>query len=179
MPRKDHRSVPIPKFFGKYAQALLEGEAGDAKQSRAKLKPLSVMLKPSKGSELSPALDWEAGSDWWPIRLLRRAAAKKDAEGYKRILYHVLIGLNVAPPPGVLTPFQGERGRPEQTGEIYAAWIAMGRPSTTWRVLEELAKVFYPAQFSKAKSDPTLRKNLRDRIRATIQRHESRATKSN
>jgi hypothetical protein len=35
---------------------------------------------------------------------------------------------------------------------IYAAWVAKGRPPLRWRILEELAKTFYPDQFANAKS---------------------------
>jgi hypothetical protein len=114
---------------------------------------------------------WEEVEQWWPIRLLREAAEEGDSEGCKRLLYFFLSELGVRLPKGVLIPFRGKRGRPNKTEGIYEAWIAKGRPATTGRVCDDLAKTFYAAEFAQAKANPNLRKKLRDRVRSTIVRH--------
>ena len=110
--------------------------------------------------------------------MLRQAAEEGDSEGCKRLLYFFLSELDVRLPKGVLIPFRGKRGRPNKTEGIYEAWIAKDRPAPSWRVCDDLAKTFYAAEFAQAKSNPNLRKKLRDRVRATILRHALAATKS-
>jgi hypothetical protein len=127
---------------------------------------------------ITSGADWEEVAQWWPIRLLREAAEEGDSEGCKRLLAFFLSELGVRLPKGVLIPFQWKRGRPNETEEIYKAWIAKGRPAPSWRVCDELAKAFYAAEFAEAKSNSNLGKKLRDRVHATLLRHELAATKS-
>jgi hypothetical protein len=115
---------------------------------------------------------WKEVADWWPVRLLQDAAAEGDSEGCKRILHYFLTSLGVQLPQGVLVPFRWKRGRPNETEGIYEAWIAKGQPAPAWRVCDDLAKTFYGDEFARAKSNPSLRKRLRDRVRATILRHQ-------
>ena len=62
---------------------------------------------------------------------------------------------------------------------ICAAWEAAGKPEPKTRLLNKLAKDFYPAEFAKSESDYKLRKNLQNRVLGTILRHKARAaTKS-
>jgi hypothetical protein len=42
-------------------------------------------------------------------------------------------------PKDVLIPFRWKNGRPNETEEIYEAWIAKGRPATSWRVCDDLS----------------------------------------
>jgi hypothetical protein len=108
---------------------------------------------------------------------LRQTAEEKDSEGCKRLLHFFLSELGVRLPKGVLMPFRGKRGRPKETEPIYKTWIAQDRPKLTWRVCEDLARSFYALEFERGKSDASLRKRLRTRIRVTILRHEAAVTK--
>jgi hypothetical protein len=185
MSKKSPTSVSVPKFFGRYWNRLSKAED----RERLVAGPCSIgvlmtLLGDGEGIDIPRLITtgklWDEVRIWWPVRMLQQAAADRDVEGFKRLLHYFLNRMGVQPPAGVLTPFRWEPGRPEETEDIYEAWIAMGRPSPDWHVLDELAKTFYPRQFEAAKSDVKLRKNLRDRIRATILRHEARdpATKT-
>jgi hypothetical protein len=118
---------------------------------------------------------WETAREWWPVRLLRELAADGKAETYKRVLFQFLIELQAMPPEGVMKPFKWTRGRPRATRAIFDRWCSMGRPALTTRMADRLAKEFYPDEFKRAAGKP---KKLRDRVRATIRRHDSAATKS-
>ena len=175
MARKSPTAQPIKKFFGKYANEIFAAEARQ-RQGTITLRDLS----PKLGEEdfapprlIDPSRTWEELAEWWPFRLLRKAAAEKDAEGYKRLLHYFLLQLGVSPPKGVLVAFRWKVGRPGEAELIYAAWVSKGRPALNWRTLDGLAKVFYPDQFAKCLSDGKLRKNLRDRVGNAIRRHES------
>lgn len=180
MPRKRPTAVPPAKFFGKYWKPLLEAEDRDQESTRPYTASI-LMDRVQKGEPIevprfiTTRMLWDEVEHWWPIRMLREAAKENDGEGFKRLLDYFLLRLRVKPPRSVLIPFRWQRGRPEETEMIYDAWVTMGRPTTQWRVLDELAKMFYADQFASARSDTKLRKNLRDRIRATIRRHEARA----
>jgi hypothetical protein len=170
--RKKPEMLSIKMFFGKYYAAMLQGEARDL-NTRLTGKFLAstesgdypVFL--TRGEKLRAEL-W----DWWPIRLLRTAAAENDVEGYKRILHFILLDLGVRVPAGVLVPFRWKVGRPPETERVYAAWVERGKPALDFRALDALAKHLYADEFTRALSDGTLRKKLRDRIRNTIRRHQ-------
>jgi hypothetical protein len=182
MPRKDPTAVSPKQFFGKYANEILENDAREKRlaegmnasryapgsEHRDDLTPPRLITTSELGEEVK---------QWWPVGLLRKAARENQSEDYKRILAYFLGMLEVPPPDGVLVPFRWKLGRPEETEMIYREWLAHGQPSLQWRALDHLAKTFYPEQFTQAKSNGKLRKNLRDRIRNTILRYKSQAAK--
>lgn len=175
-PKKSPMAVPFDKFMGKYAGDLRAGLAAD-QRSKTGLSPSSLIASVEKGEYEPPRfilshMLWDEVEQWWPVRLLEAAAEHNDVEAYKRLLHFWLCNLGVPPPEGVLTPFRWTRGRPNETEMIYLAWVAQGRPALDWRYCDELAKTFYKVEFAKSKSDLKLRKNLRDRVRGTIRRHE-------
>jgi hypothetical protein len=186
--KKSPMAVPFDKFMGNYAGDLRAGLAADRaaeRRSNTGISLASLIASLEKGEYEPPRLIvshmlWDKVEQWWPVRLLRAAAEQNDREAYKRLLHFWLCNLHVPPPEGVLTSFRWKRGRPNETEMIYAAWVAQGRPPLDWRHCDELAKTFYKDEFAKAKSDLKLRKNLRDRVRATIRRHQpvGPATKS-
>src|SRR6266852_1846660 len=175
MGKKSPMAVPVRKFFGKHFSAIEKGHAAEERQRR----PMSLVEMfelVEKGEYEAPrwitsAEMWKEVADWWPVRLLQDAAEDGDSEGCKRILHYFLASLGVQLPKGVLVPFRWKRGRPNETEGIYEAWIAKDRPAPTWRVCDDLAKAFYGDEFARAMSNPSLRKRLRDRVRATILRH--------
>lgn len=181
VPRKSPAAVPLSKFLGKYASEIVENHARDRR--RAAVTNVGAFLACIENGDYSaspPRLIstselCEEVKQWWPFSLLRAAALEDDLEGYKRVLAYILDMLDVPPPDGVLVPFRWKRGRPEETEMIYRAWLAMGKSPLCWRVLDQLAKTFYPDQFTQAMSDGKLRKNLRDRVRNTIRRYEPAA----
>jgi hypothetical protein len=188
--RRSPASLPMPEFFGKYdglmdqayieEQRRLSGNLTALVEILSKQDPqLKELLRTLPKATLDDSFGRQV-EQWWPLRVLRRAAEGNDAEGCKRLLYFYLLELGIRLPAGVLIPFRWKPWRPNDTEAIYRAWIAENRPAVTWRVCDSLAKSFYPQEFAQAKSDPTRRKNLRDRIRATILRHERRldATKA-
>jgi hypothetical protein len=182
MAKKKPTAVPVQKFFGKYHAAIQKGRAAE-KRHRRPMNVLQALELIEKGEYEVPRLItsedlWEEVGNWWPVRLVQEAAEEGDIEGCKRILHYFLCQLGVTLPEGVLIPFRWKRGRPNETEGIYEAWIATGRPPLTWRVCEDLAKTFYADEFAHAKSNPIHRKKLRDRVRATILRHQLAATKS-
>lgn len=169
--RRNPAAMPIREFFGKYFDAIVKGEAPPPQV------PISLReLVRSRQADwyrcfsLKHSDPWCQLRDCWAIRLLRAAAAENDAEGCKRLLAYILPKLGVQLPKGVLIPFRWKVGRPVDTETLYAAWVERGSPETSWRVLDELAKGFYPEDFLAARSDDRLRKKLRDRIRNTIRR---------
>jgi hypothetical protein len=174
MSRQCPTTLPIPKFFGKYWKPIEEALAREEKSIT-----MESLVKGEHGRVrfITDGMLWDELREWWPVQLLRAAAKENDREGYKRVLSYFLLKVVARPPQGVLTPFRWKRGRPEETESVYHAWIAMGRPSLNWRILDELAKLYYADHFARARSDAKLRKNLRDRIGETIRRHE-RARKS-
>jgi hypothetical protein len=107
--------------------------------------------------------------EWWLVRLLRAAAEDDCPEGYRELLEDWLIRLGVEPPDGVLIPRRKLRGAPlkKSTEEIYRQWIGQERPS--WR---ELAYAIYQREYTAA--DTKQRKNLRDRCRRAVERHQER-----
>jgi hypothetical protein len=182
MAKKKPTAVPVRKFFGKYYSAIQKGHAAEERQRRP-MSVLEVIELIQKGEYeasrwITPVEMWTEVEDWWPVRLLRQAAEEGDSEGSKRLLDYFMKNLDVQLPKGVLVPFRWRRGRPNETEGIYEAWIAKGRPGMTWRICDDLAKAFYGSEFVKARSDPRLRKRLRDRVRSTILRHQLAATKS-
>jgi len=182
MAKKNPTAVPVRKFFGKYYPAIQKAYAAEERQRR----PMSLLevaeLIETREYEAPRMINsrdlWEEVGDWWPVRLLREAAAEGDGEGCKRLLDYFIRNLAVQLPKGVLVPFRWKRGRPNETQGIYEAWMAKGRPATTWRVCDDLARAFYWSEFVQARSDHRLRKKLRDRVRSTILRHQLAATKS-
>ena len=101
-------------------------------------------------------------------RVLGQAQERLHSEWADSLLWE----RNIRVPVAVLTPFFRKPGRPNKTEAMYRAWTAKGRPETTWELCEELAKRFYADEFTQAKSDPKVRKKLRDRVGAAIRRHE-------
>ena len=173
MAKTSPTSLPVDKFFGKYASAI---QKAHARENRPRLISAASLLDDFdfEFSRLISTDDlWRELPLWWPIRMLRDAAGQGDTEGCKRLLHYFLGNLGIHLPKGVLVPFRWNPGRPKQTERIYEAWIAKGRPVLNWRICDELAKTFYAEEFATAQSDPSLRKRLRDRIRATILRHEA------
>jgi len=179
MSKKSPTSVSDSKFFGRYWIHLSKAEDRE-KRLAGPFTIGTLMTMLGDGDGIDPFRLIRASKLWdelqisWPVQMLQQASAAGDVEGCKRLLHHFLNRMGVQPPAGVLMPFRWEPGRPEETEDIYEAWIAMGRPSVNWHVLDELARTFYPPEFQAAKSDLKLRKKLRDRIRATIRRHEAR-----
>jgi hypothetical protein len=180
MPRKDPAAVSPKKFFGQYASQILENDARD-KRRAAVTSAGEFLACIEKGDYATPPrliTTSQLGEEvrkWWPVGLLRKAARENQSEDYKRVLTYLLDMLGVPPPDGVLVPFRWKRGRPEETEMIHQAWLAMGKSLLNWRVLDQLAKTFYPDQFTQAVSDGKLRKKLRDRVRNTIRRYEPAA----
>lgn len=73
---------------------------------------------------------------------------------------------------------RGGRRQREQTRKLHHAWVGKGRPEITARLCDELARDFFPTEWTKVKRGSKKHKNLRDRIRSAIQRFEtSLATK--
>jgi hypothetical protein len=174
MAKKQPTTLSIPKFFGKYSTPIEQAHAAEERQRNMNAAKLMEIIE--RGEYEAPRMIksemlWEEVERWWPIRLLREAVDEGDSEGCKRLLHYFLSRLGVRLPEGVLIPFRWKRGRPKETEGIYEAWIAKGRPTTTWRVCDDLAKTFYAHEFAQAKSNSNLRKKLRDRVRATIARH--------
>ena len=178
MAKKSPTTLPFRKFFGEYASAIEKAHAREERQRNGKAVTLRQFVQSVANGEFEPcrlitSADLRAEVEqWWPIRLIREAAEAGDVEGCKRLLHYFLLELQVPLPDGVLRPFRWKRGRPKETEGIYASWIERGRPALTWRVCEDLTKNFYPEEFARAKSNPNLRKKLRDRVRATIARHQ-------
>jgi len=129
MAAKRPSKQPVREFFGKYFDSLVEGE----ERERGKPKPTPVvnLLRPFDSAAEPFYLSFEAAQEWWPVRLLRKAASEKDAEGYKRLLAYFLSNLNARPPKGVLLPYLLGVGRPTETEFIYELWVAKGRPPLT------------------------------------------------
>ena len=173
MAAKRPSKQPVREFFGKYFDSLVEGE----ERERGKPKPTPVvnLLRPFDSAAEPFYLSFEAAQEWWPVRLLRKAASEKDAEGYKRLLAYFLSNLNARPPKGVLLPYLLGVGRPTETEFIYELWVAKGRPPLTSRMLDTVAKAIFPEQFKKALSDAKRRKNVRDRVGNAIRRHKDKA----
>jgi len=165
--------------MGKYAGEIRAGLAADLRsKTRRTLASFTASVEKGKfvpGRLSTSHMIWDEIEQSWPVRLLRAAAQQNDAEAYKRLLHFWLCRLGAAPPEGVLTAFQWKRGRPNETEMIHGAWVAQRRPPLDWRHCDALAKAFYKDEFAKAKSDVKLRKNLRDRVRGTILRHEPAA----
>jgi hypothetical protein len=180
--KKSPTAVPFEKFMGNYAGDLRAGLAADqaAKGHSSSFASLFAALEKGECEPPRPIVShmlWDEVEQWWPVRLLRAAADQNDREAYKRLLHFWLCNLHVPPPEGVLTSFRWKRGRPQETEMIHAAWVSQGRPPLDWRRCDELAKTFYKDEFAKAKPNSKFRKNLRDRVRATIRRHEPVATR--
>lgn len=119
-------------------------------------------------------LDFEHVRKWWPFRFLRSVAERGDAETYKRCLEVILIYLHANPPKGVLREPRLTRGRPKEAEHVYLFWCAENKPILNARICDQIAKASYPDEFDLARKDLQLRKKLRDRIRATIQRYDQR-----
>ena len=178
--RKPTQQTP-KAFFGEYWNAMVEAHKAERRPRNLQTGHLGTSKAPRliDGKRPSSTDLWDAVEEWWPIQLLQEAAEKRDAEGFKRILSDFLRNLHAFPPKGVLVPFRWKRGRRKETENIYAAWLESGRPETDRRVCDQLAKQFYPEEYTEPKKDGKVRKKLRDRIRATIRRHDAeRATKS-
>jgi hypothetical protein len=178
MARKDPAKVPLREFFGKHEDRMKQAHAA---QHRERAPQLSALMELLTGTYEPPPFamsgaDWDEFAGWWPMRVLRQAAEEGDSEGCKRLLHLFLLELNIRLPKGVLIPFRWKPGRRDETEAIYKAWVDRGSPDLTGRLCSELANQFCPDEFKKTKSDPSLRKRLRDRIRATIHRHLIRDT---
>lgn len=175
MAKKGPTTLSVREFLGKYATAIGKAPAAEARRRYPRLAALADVME--EGEYKHPGMftlgaDWDEVAEWWPFRLLCEAAAEGDSEGCKRLLHFVLLSLHVRLPKDVLVPFRWKVGRPKETAEIHEAWIAKGRPVPTWRLCDELAKAFYRDEFAQAQSNPKLRKKLRDRVRATVLRHQ-------
>lgn len=173
MIKKSPSKLPLGKFFGKYAPLLEQAFADERRQRPGNLLAAGSEDQPRR--MITFGRDWEDVAEWWPIVVLRQAAEEGDSEGCKRLLSLFLLELRVRLPKGVLIPFRWNRGRPNETERIYEAWVAKGRPATSWRVCDDLARAFYADEFAQAKSNSSLRKKLRDRVRGTILRHQAMA----
>jgi hypothetical protein len=55
--------------------------------------------------------------------------------------------------------------------KICDRWAGLGRPNLNAKLIEELARTFYPDEFSKAEKGSKRHKNLRDRVGGAIRRH--------
>ena len=191
-PEKSPGGLPFHKFFGEWADLLRESRVAEnavreirALENRSRT-AADLLWGPRQASSepigkpvsesFSPEL-WDTVENWWPFRILRIASETGDAEGYKRLLSYFLLELGVKPPKGVLTPLRWPRGRPKETKTelICASWDAKGRPKPDARLLNTFAKAFYAAESRKSESNPQLRKNLRDRVLATLLRHQAKA----
>jgi hypothetical protein len=172
--RRSPTSVSPREFFGKYADPVFR-IMHDSFPSGVRCTTLSEMMR---SLDQGRTLAWLTPDEWQVCRqaplvnLLREAKRENDCEGYKRLLYYFLGELDVKPPAGVLIPYRWKPGRPQHTQAIHEAWVAKDRPPLTWRTLDGLAKTVYPSDFARAASDAKIRKNLRDRVRAAIRRHE-------
>lgn len=176
MARKNPAAVPVKEYFGKYADDVLAGiKKRERRSSITNAAAYAGSLADGddeRGDLVSTTQLWDAVRQWWPIRLMRAAAGENDTENYKRLLQFLLLELHVPPPKGVLVPVRWKVGRPRETENTHAAWVAMGKPALDRRTVDRLAKMCYGDQYSKALSDGKLRKNLRDRVRNTIGRYE-------
>jgi len=175
--------LPVREVLGGYAKVLEDARVAQHRERYPQLAALAALAGEEEPQAIGVNIAdemWNEVEDWWPIRVLRQAAKDGDIEGCKRVLALILLQLHVFLPNGVLVPFRWKRGRPNQTKRVYDAWVAKGRPATSWRVCDALAKTCYPEEHVLSRSDPALRKKLRDRVRATIVRHEiaAGATKS-
>ena len=176
MVRKSPRSEML---LGKHLKRMEQAYAADQRRRYRNLMLLCELLDKdyqAPGMTTSGA-EWEEVAQWWPFHVLRQAAEENDSEGCKRLLYFFLLELDIRLPQGVLAAWRSKRGRPNETEEIYKAWIARGKPKPTWRVCEDLARIFYPGEIEQAQSDPGPRTKIRARIRATLLRHELAITK--
>jgi len=175
MARKDPRKVPIPEFLGKYEERMREARVAEFLEHSSLLSALAELVGPHPRPPLKvPDEDWDRFASWWPMRVLRQAAEEGDSEGCKRLLHLFMLEMDIRLPKRVLMPFRWKSGRRDETEAIYKAWVDRGRPLLTDQVCMELARQPYPEEFKKARSNPSLRKRLRDRIRATIRRHLTR-----
>jgi hypothetical protein len=179
MARKSPSALPFETFLGKQMNRMQQAYIAQHRRRYGNLEILCELLnKDYQPPRMTTSgAEWEEVAQWWPFDVLRQTADEDDSEGCKRLLHFFLSELGVRLPKGVLMPFRGKRGRPKETEAIHKAWIARGRPRLTWRVCEDLARGFYALEFEQAKSDSSLRKKLRNRIRVTILRHEVAVTK--
>src|SRR4051794_20783061 len=93
MPRKNPASsMPLKEFFGDYADEISQAKARESR--RTSMFEKVVAAKTGK-QELFGLIDsarlWEELGNWWPIKLLKRAAKENDAEGFKRLLHLFLL----------------------------------------------------------------------------------------
>jgi hypothetical protein len=171
-------AVSIETFLGKHLNRMEEAHSAEFRRRNSNLLMLCKLLdqeyQPPPMTTWRP--EWDAVAQWWPFGVLRQVAEELDREGCKRLLYFFLLELGVRLPKGVLMPFRLKRGRPKGTEAIYQAWIAQGRPKPTSRVCDELARRFYDPELVRSRI-PAARTRLRNRIRATILRHEMAVTK--
>lgn len=179
MVRKSPGAVPIETFLGKQLDRMEQAYAADYRRRYSNLMMLRELLdKDYQPPRMTTSgTEWEEVAEWWPFRVLRQAAEEQDSEGCKRLLHFFLWELRIRLPKGVLVPLRWKHGRPNETEAVYKAWIARGQPKPTWRVCEDLARIFYAREMEQAKSDTGARRKLRVRIRATLLRHELAATK--
>jgi hypothetical protein len=112
---------------------------------------------------------------YWLVRLLRAAKKENRPDAFRDLLEGWLIRLGVEAPEGVFVPLQGSPGRPRKssTEEIYRAWEAQEDRND----LRHLAFTIFGRDYNRA--DARCRKNLRERCRNAVKRHQKYlATKS-
>jgi hypothetical protein len=170
--KKDPTAVPIKQFLGGYASAVAAGHASD-KRSRAN-NFIDRVLRDDYEREpvtiTSSAQLWDEVEDWWPVRLLRKAATEKDSESFRRLLHYWLSGLGVRVPKDAL-PLRGSPGRTlkPETLRIYQCWVEIGKPPINGNKLAR--QVFGPAFFKMALEERKLRIDL---CRQAVKRVETR-----
>ena len=171
--RRPESSLPMREFLGPEYWRELQ------KEEHPQFAALMDVLEGNRPSSANydPEL-WDAAHDWWPICLLREFGKAGKAEPYKRLLRHLLLQLDAQPPAGVVMPFKWSRGRPNETAAVYKLWSSKGQPELNTNQCDSLAREIFPEEYAKARVNQKLRKNLRDRIRATIRRHDKSATKT-
>ncbi len=179
MARKSASALPLETFLGEHLNRMQQAYTAERRRRHGNLEMLCALLnKDYQPPRMTTSgAEWKEVAQWWPFDVLRQTAEEEDSEGCKRLLHYFLSELGVRLPKGVLMAFRRKRGRPKETEAIYKTWIAQGRPRLTSRVCEDLARGFYALEAEQAKSDPSLRQKLRNRIRVTILRHEAAVTK--
>jgi hypothetical protein len=181
-PKGNPAKLPWDRFFGKWYPKWEDGfasESGAASQYNNAVSQLGVSAE-KHGAEF-----WDEVRDWWPVALLREVAKEGDAENYKRLLAYFLLHLRIKPPEGVLQRFKWPVGRPGETETkiVVDAWESIGPPRRLDKqTTEQIAKIAYPMEWEQSKAEKSQARNaeqkkLRDRVRATILRHDKTATK--
>jgi hypothetical protein len=178
--KKKPTDVSLKDFLGQHWHALNEAEKFERRKHNALLFPPATRPESFPDYTLFSLESWDHARRLWLPVMLREAAEKNDAEGYKRLLYVFLIKLAAEPPAGVLSQFRWPPGRPNSTRMIYEDWVAGDRPPLKkWEDCLPLIKSHYPPEeVAKAEEgDRDMQRTLMDRLQETIERHESHEPK--